>query len=175
MPSTEIVPVAEAAARAAAAYVWNESYNKGAHDGWDAGWAAALADVGLASPASASGVRKPQALPSDEECLRPNGIAEDACLEMNVAWAELFASGEARRAKKKQRTEDGSEIRDRVALDLGGTVLEARVKQARKFYGVSAKAILETEAEMTATFDDLVAREEAQLWPVMSIRDGEAP
>lgn len=173
----ESIPVAEAAAKAAARYVWDESYKKGVQEGWAAGWTAAFSGDGL----SISGAQD-HCLKLEDEGPAPrlqNATASDADedipeFEMDAAWAELFASGERRRAEKRRREDVSKDPQARpVSLELGGSADAARAKEAVRLYGEDAEAILETETEMKAAFDSLVACESANLWPVISIRECE--
>lgn len=174
MKSTESVPIAEAAARAAALYVWNGSHEKGAKAGWSAGWAAAIAEI--TEEAAQHGAREDHN-PADSARIEEDEVSSprDEIYELNPEWAALFVDGAARRAAERRADALDRTKRSRVALDLGGAAEAARINEAKNLYGDNAKRLLETEAEMLATFDERVANAKAGLWPVLSIRDGEAP
>lgn len=170
MRTPESLSVADAASRAAAAYVWNGSHQKGLEAGWAAGWAAAMTEMSEGPTPDERKLDVPKPL---EEELDPS--SNDENYELDSEWAALFVNGAARRAAERRADNIENAKRRRVALDLGGAAEAARIHDAKKMYGEDATRLLETEAGLLATFDELVARSKASLWPVLSIREGEAP
>lgn len=171
MTAAKSLSIREAAARAAATYVWDESHKKGVEAGWAAGWAAAMAEVSAGLSQDTSARENAVSLEQDED----GSSSSEGQLELDSTWAALFVEGAARRAAERRADDAGSTKRPRVALDLGGTVEAARTERAKRMYGEDATRIMETEAELAASFDALLAKSKASLWPVLSIREGEAP
>ena len=95
-------------------------------------------------------------------------------LELDAGWASLFAAGAARRAGQRHAQKEGARPERRVALDLGGSQDAARMERAQRWYGKEARKLVESEAQLMARFEEEAAKG-ADFWPVISIKEVEAP
>lgn len=163
MPAARSLTPAEAAAQAAASYVWTASHRQGVAAGWAAGWAAAQAAAEKPCPE-----RSPSSSSEEQD---EHEHEHDESFELDEAWAALFAKGARRRAAQKELSAGAAGV---VELDLGGRREQARKEMAKELYGEQAGTLLEREAELMVAFEEKAAQG-GVLWPVISIKEGQAP
>lgn len=138
----------EAARKAAAAYVWQSSYEQGAHAGWKAGWNAAFdTNTPPFSEQNSSAVQ----------------------LELNEEWARFFSRP---KTKDKTKEDDIPDLSDLSALG-GGVSQRERLRKKRELYAHVATRIVEEENVADALFQTEVDRTGAQYWPVLALRNPE--
>lgn len=107
-------------------------------------------------------------------------------LEMNPEWAQLFIRGEQRRKRQRLKaSQDESDFTGHECIenagrskktsnpispkqiDFGGIRDAERHIRAQRWYGGCMDEVLELEAEMDSNFQQVVAKTNAQFWPVV--------
>jgi len=127
-------------------------------DGWKDGWEAAWREVQVG-----------QAACSDKEMSE-----EDAVLEIHEVWAQRFA---ARAERQRQSVSSPARRREQMAVSLedalGTRQNESRRKELQARYGAEGSlAVLEAEAALDASFDQMRVECQPKHWPVLPLRAG---